>query len=97
MSGSPWRPSAVDRADGVDDVPGAQLAAAGDLGVPGGAAAEAAALREDRWAAGAVDGAVDTPAAEQRRVGGVDDRIRVLPCDVAAHQLDTACEVTGHA
>jgi hypothetical protein len=35
-----------------------------------------------------VDGAVDTPAASQRLVGGVDHRIHLLGRDVAPYGLD---------
>src|SRR5206468_3441648 len=59
---------AVDRADGVDDEAGRQPPAARQLGVAGGAAAELAALGQDRGSAGAVDRAVDPAAAQQRRV-----------------------------
>src|SRR5438105_4517984 len=64
------------------------------LGVAGGAAAELAALGQDRGSAGAVDRAVDPAAAQQRRVGRIDDRVGRLRGDVAAHQLDgRPCEV----
>jgi len=85
---------AVDRADGVDDEAGRQPPAARQLGVAGGAAAELAALGQDRGSAGAVDRAVDPAAAQQRRVGRIDDRVGRLRGDVAAHQLDgRPCEV----
>src|SRR4029450_6703994 len=58
------------------------------LGVAGVAAAEAFARLEDRGTAGAVDGAVDAAAAEQRRVGGVDDRVHTCRGDVALRELD---------
>ena len=54
------------------------------------AAAEPAALFEDRGAAGAVDRTVDAAAAEQRRVRGIHDRVDLLPCDVADDELDHA-------
>src|SRR5213078_1434951 len=66
---------AVDRADGVDDEAGRQPPAARRLGVAGGAAAELAALGQDRGSAGAVDRAVDPAAAHQ-----LDGR----PCEVPA-------------
>jgi hypothetical protein len=39
-------------------------------------------------AGGPVDGAVDTPAAGQRLVGGVDHGVDLLGCDVAPYGLD---------
>ena len=53
-----------------------------------GAAAELPALREDRRTAGPVDRAVDAAAAEEGRVGGVDDRIDLLDDDVTPYQLE---------
>ena len=53
-----------DRADGVEDVGGAEAVAAGELGLAGFAAAEGAALCEQFGAGGLVDGVVDTSAAE---------------------------------
>ena len=53
------------------------------------AAAERAALLEQRRPGGAVDRAVDPAAAEQARVGGVDDRVRFgVRGDVAEMQGD---------
>ena len=82
--------AAPDRPDGVDHVPRRQVARRRRLRVAGRAAAEAAALLEDRRAAGTVDRAVDAAAAEQRLVGGVDDRVDLLLRDVALDELDPA-------
>src|SRR3954462_4461731 len=60
-----------DRTDGVDDVTCRQVPSTGRLRVARLAAAEPAALVQDRRAAGAMDGPVDAAAAEQGRVGGV--------------------------
>jgi len=61
------------RAHGVDDVFGFEAIAAGDLGGTGVAAAERATFGEKLRPSGAMDGAVDAAAAEQRSVGSVDD------------------------
>ena len=67
----------------MEDVPGRQVPARRQLRIAGLAAAQLAALLEDGRAAGAVNGTVDAAAAEQRRVGGVDDRVHFLLRDVA--------------
>ena len=74
--------AAPDRPDRVDHVPGRKPIAAGDLGGAGGAAAERAALGDQFRAGGAMDGAVDAAAAEQRRVGRIDDGVDVERRDV---------------
>ena len=58
-----------------------------DLGVAHVAPAEPPAVLGQLGSSGAVDGAIHAPATEQRRVGGVDDRIDVLQRDVAADQF----------
>src|SRR5690606_30009857 len=50
--------------------------------------AERAALGEDGRAAGAMNGPVHSPTAEQRLVGGVDDGVHFLPRDVAESALN---------
>src|SRR5207302_4729595 len=60
--------------DSVDDVARFQLVSAGDLRLARLRAAQRAALVEKFRPGPPVDGAVDTAAAEERRVGGVDDR-----------------------
>jgi hypothetical protein len=64
-----------DRADGVDDMPRRQPMAGRDFGVTGFAAIEGTAFGQEFGAGGAVNRAVDATAAEQRRVGGVDDGV----------------------
>jgi hypothetical protein len=76
-----------DRPDRVDDVPGRQVPGRGRLRIAGLTAAEEPALREDRGAAGAMDGAVDAAATEQRAVRRVDDRVDFLGREVAADHL----------
>jgi hypothetical protein len=66
-----------------------QLAGGGRLRIAGRAPAERAAFLEDRRPARVVDRAVDPAAAEQRRVGRVDDRVDVLTRDVAADELES--------
>ena len=87
-SGSPRLAAAPDRADRVDDVRAgrrpAVVAFASPVTQPPSRRHSARIAR----AAGAVDGAVDAAAAEQRLVGGVDDRVDDLLGDVAADDLD---------
>jgi hypothetical protein len=64
-----------DRADGMDHVFGGEPVAHGDLGVAGFAAAKRAAFGEQLGPGGAVDGAIDATAAEQRGIRGVDNRV----------------------
>ena len=47
-----------------------------------------AALGQQRRSRGGVDGPVDAGAAEQRRVGRVDDGVDALLRDVALHRVD---------
>src|SRR5262249_3814420 len=82
------RTAPVDRSDGVDHEARPETTAARDLRIAGRAAAEAAALVQDRGPTRAVDRAVDAAAAEERRVRGVHDRVRVLLRDVAANELE---------
>ena len=79
-----------DRADRVHDVTRRQPPRRGRLRVAGGAAAEQAALREDRGPARPVDRAVHAAAAEQRLVGRVHDRVDHLLGDVAPRRLDAS-------
>jgi hypothetical protein len=63
------------RTHGVNHVPRRQLVTLGDFGVAGLAAMEHAAFGEKPGPGGAVDGAIDATAAEQRGIGGVDDGV----------------------
>src|SRR5690606_35458390 len=57
---------AVDRPHGVDHVAGRQAVTAGDARLAGGSAVQALALLQQLRPGGAVDGAVDAAAADQR-------------------------------
>ena len=74
--------AAPDRPDRVNDVPGLEPVAAGDLGGTGVAAAQRLAFGQELGSGGAMDGAVDAAATEQRPVGRVDDGIDVERRDV---------------
>ena len=63
------------RADGVDDMPRRQSMAGRNFGVAGFAAIEGTAFGQEFGAGGAVNRAIDATAAEQARVGGVDDGV----------------------
>src|SRR5206468_164637 len=54
------------------------------------------ALLKDRRTARAVDGSVNSPAAEQRVIGSVDDRVGGDGSDITLEQLDPdhACHAT---
>jgi hypothetical protein len=64
-----------DRADGMNHVPRRQPIARRDFGIAGGAAVERAAFRKKLRPGRAMDRAIDTAAAEQRGVRGVDDGV----------------------
>ena len=80
--------AAPDRPDRVNDVPGLEPVAAGDLGGTGVAAAQRLALGQELGSGGAMDGAVDAAAAEQRPVGGIDDGVDVERRDVGDADLE---------
>lgn len=67
-----------------------QLARPGDDRLPGGAAADGAALFHNGRAALAVNGSVHAAAAGQGRVGGVDYAIHFLQGDVSSDQFQNA-------
>jgi hypothetical protein len=78
----------------MDDVPGRQVEAGRGAGLAGGAAhagahlGQRAARRQQPRSGSAMNGAVDAAAAEQRRVGGIDDGIHRQRGDVGPHRLD---------
>src|SRR5262249_16297332 len=72
----------------LDDVLGLEAIAAGDLGGAGVAAAERATLGEKVRPGGAVNGAIDAAATEQRSVGGVDDGPDIERGDVGDADLE---------
>src|SRR5581483_12083980 len=80
--------AAPHRTDGVNHVARAQAEAGRHLGVAGLAAAERAARLEQFAPGRAMDRAVHAAAAEQRRVGGVDDGVDVQRRQVALPDLD---------
>ena len=82
--------AAPHRPHGVDHVTRRQREAGGDLCLSGVAAAEPRASRAKLRPRGAVDGAVDAAAAEQRLVRRVDDGVDVKPSDVAFDDVDAA-------
>ena len=80
--------AAPDRTDRMNDVPGLEAIAAGDLGGTGVATAQRLALGQQLRSGGAMDGAVDAAAAEQRRFGGIDDGVDVERRDVGDADLE---------
>src|SRR5437763_1271839 len=66
----------------MDHMPGGKSIAAGQLGLARRAAAEAAAFGEELGASGAMNGAIDPAAAEQRAVRRVHDRVDAKPRDI---------------
>jgi hypothetical protein len=80
--------AAPDRSDRMDDVPGLEAVAAGDLGGAGVAAAQGLALGQQLRAGGAVDGAIDAAAAEQRAVRCIHDGVDVECRDVGDADLE---------
>ena len=75
------------RPDGVDDIPGRQVARGGGNSVAGLAPADATALRHDRRPTGAMNRAIDAAAAGQPGVRGIHDRIDRLGGDVALDEF----------
>ena len=63
---------------------------AGDLGLPGLATVQGAALGEQSGAGSTVDRAVHAAAAQQRAVRRVDDGLHLEPGDVAFDDFDPA-------
>jgi hypothetical protein len=59
----------------MNHMPRRKFVALGDPGVAGLASTERAAFGEQLGSCRAMDCAIDTAAAQQRRVGGVDDGV----------------------
>ena len=76
------------RADCVDHIPRLQPIAARDLRIARVAAAEGCAFLPQLRSRRAVDCAVDTAAAKQALIGGVDDRVHVERGDVGDDDLE---------
>ena len=72
----------------MEDQAGRQVKAGGDLRVARFAPAKPTAGREEARPRRPVDSAVDAAAAEQARVGSVDDRVDGEARDVAFDDLD---------
>jgi hypothetical protein len=83
----PVRASMPYRPDGVDDMPGRQIAAAGNDCIPGGAPADLFTLLQYGGTAGTVNSPVYAPSAKQGGVGGVDDGINLLKGNISFYQL----------
>ena len=77
--------------DDVDDPAGRQPPGGGPARVAGRQPVREPldAVRQDRRSAGAVDRAVDTPAAAHCPVGRVDDRIDLLLGDVTSYDVNS--------
>ena len=69
------RPAVPDGAHGVNDVTRREAIRPGQLGLPGSAAPEQHAFAQQLGTRSAVNRSVYSSTAEQRRIGGVDDRI----------------------
>src|SRR6516165_11572907 len=80
--------SAPDGTHCVDHVTGRQAEAWRDLRLPGLAAAKRGTSRAELGPGGAVNRTVDSPAAKQCSVGGVDNGIKVECRDVAFDNVD---------
>lgn len=78
-----------DRPHRMNDVAGRQPITFGDLGVARGAAAQRTAFHQQVRASSAMDRAVDAPAAQQRIVRRVDDRIDIESCNVGDDDVIT--------
>src|ERR1700733_7073305 len=70
------------RADGVNHILGRKPITAGHLGATGLAAAKRAAFRQQLRPGGAMDGAVDAAAPQQRSVRRIDDGVERKRCDI---------------
>lgn len=92
--------AATDRADGVDYVPGWEIACTGDDRLARAQSSRKltttndAALFEDTGATAAVDRAVNAASAEESAVGGVDDGVDLLRGDVTDKYVDAIFEKT---
>ncbi len=71
-----------DRSDGMNHMLGRQPISFGDLGVAGGTTMQCAAFGKQFGAGGTMDSAIDAAAAEQRRIGGVDDGVNAQCRDI---------------
>src|SRR4029077_13482655 len=86
-----------DRPDGVDHITGGEIAGVGRFRISDLATAQRAALREDRRAAGVVNRAVDSAAAEKRLIRRVHDRVDLLGGYVTLDELDAAHQLRTYS
>jgi len=85
------------RPDGMNDVPGPELAAGRDHGAAHERAADPVALLLDARPALTADGAGHTAPQDKLRVGGVDNRVRVHLRDVTLDQFEgPTCDLHVH-
>ena len=80
----------------MDHVPAGQAVGSGDPGLAGGAAAEPPALGQQFQTRRPVDAAVHPAAAQQGRLGGVDDGVHGHFCDIVAND-DKGHGLTTHS
>lgn len=76
----------------VNDVLCREAIALGALGLAGLAAAQESAFMEQLRPCSAVDGAIDTAAAQKRGIGGIDDGVHLQQGDIGLK----ASELCGH-
>jgi hypothetical protein len=72
----PHRPNRVDHMTGLEPI------TLGDLGITGGATLQRTAFGQQFRPRGPMDRAIDPAAAEQRRIGGVDDGVNAKRCNI---------------
>ena len=64
-------------------MPGLETIPFGDLGIAGLAAVQHAAFKNKLRPRGPMDRTIDTTAAQQRRIGGVDDGVNAKRCNIS--------------
>src|SRR5437660_3940910 len=89
--------SVPERADGVDDKTRGQIVSASDFRFTRLATAECPALREKLRSSGAMNGAIDSAAAKQRRIGRVHNCIDGECGNIAANDVDLDIHIAVHA
>ena len=72
----PHRSNRVDHMSGLETIP------FGDLGIAGLAAVQHAAFKNKLGPRGPMNRAIDPTAAQQRRIGGVDDGVNAKRCNI---------------
>lgn len=76
------------RSNRVDDVLRGELVSGSDLRHARGASTQFPALFEQFRSSGSMDGAINTTAAQQGFIGGIDDRVDLELADVPCENLD---------